>query len=72
MVAQDRHSAVPQGLDKPEDLQGLRATVHQIASKPELVVSVIEMQTVEQSEQGGQTALHISNSIHSHACLAEP
>src|SRR5262245_44489819 len=69
VVAQYRDGALPQCLDKPEYLQGLRTTVHQIASKPELVTCPIKVQTVEQCEQGGKTALHISNSINGHLCL---
>src|SRR5262252_7742707 len=65
VVAQYRDSPVPQGLDKPQYLQRLRSTVHEITSEPELVACTIKMQTVEQGEQGGKTALHISNSINS-------
>src|SRR5712691_5895312 len=70
VVAQYRDGTVPQCLDKPQYLQRLRATVHEITSKPELVACAIKMQTVEQCEQGGKTALHISNSINSHPCLS--
>src|SRR5262249_55085867 len=70
VVTQDRYGAVSQCLDKPQDLQRLRATIDEIAGKPELVACAIKMQTVEQGEQGGKTALHIANSIHGHACLS--
>src|SRR5262249_42959035 len=70
VISQYRDGTVPQGLDRPEYLQRLRATVHQIASKPELVACTIKLQTVEQGEQGGITALHISNSVNSHLCLS--
>src|SRR5262249_7704848 len=70
VVAQYRDSPVPQGLDKPQYLQRLRSTVHEITSEPESVACTIKMQTVEQGEQGGKTALHISNSINSHLRLS--
>jgi hypothetical protein len=47
VVAQYRYSPVPQGLDKPQYLQRLRATVHEITGEPELVACTIKMQTVE-------------------------
>src|SRR5437879_4274434 len=72
VIAQHRYSTVPQCLDKPQDLQRLRPTVHEIASKPELVACTIKMQPVEQGKQGGKTALHISYSINSHSCLSGP
>jgi hypothetical protein len=66
VVPQYRYSPVSQRLDKPQYLQRLRTTVHQIASKPELVTCAIKMQTVEQCEQGAKTTLYISNSINGH------
>src|SRR5262249_40982633 len=71
VVAQYRYRIVPQCPDKPQHLQRLRATVDEIAGKPEPVACAIKMQTVEQGEQGGKTALHIANSIHDHACLSD-
>src|SRR6266849_5825183 len=44
VIAQYRDGAIPQCLDKPQDLQRLRTTVHQITSKPELVACAIKMQ----------------------------
>src|SRR5262249_51468907 len=70
VVAQDRYGTVSQCLDKAEHLQRLRATVHQIAGKPEPVAGAIKLQTVEQGEQGGKTALHIANSVNGHRCLS--
>jgi hypothetical protein len=70
VVPQYRYSAVSQCLDKPQDLQRLRTTVYQIASKPELVACIVKMQTVEQYQQGAKTALYISNSINGHLCLS--
>jgi hypothetical protein len=71
VVAQYGDGTIPQCLDKPQDLQRLRATVHQITDKPELVAGAIKMQTVEQGEQGRKTALYISNSINGHPCLSK-
>src|SRR6266700_3849679 len=72
VVAQHRYSTIPLRLNKQQYLQRLRSTVHQITSIPQLVACTIKLQTVEQGEQGGKTALHISNSINSHLCLSGP
>jgi hypothetical protein len=71
VVAQYGDSTILQGLDKPQDLQRLRTTVHQITDKPEPVAGAIKIQMIKQSEQGRKTALYISNSINGHACLAK-
>src|SRR5262245_12187112 len=70
VITQYRYRTVPQRLNKPQYLQRLRTTVHEITSKPELVACAIKLQTVKQGEQGGKTALHISNSINSHLRLS--
>jgi hypothetical protein len=70
VVTQYRYRTVPQCLDKPQNLQRLRPTVYEITSEPELVACAIKLQTVKQGEQGGKTALHISNSINGHLRLS--
>jgi hypothetical protein len=43
MIAQYRYGTISQSLDKPENLQRLRATVYQVTSKPELIACAIKM-----------------------------
>jgi hypothetical protein len=47
VVAQHCDGTIPQYLDKPEDFQRLRSTIHQVTSKPEPVACTIKMQTIE-------------------------
>src|SRR5215813_8999873 len=70
VVAQDRYGTISQCLNKPQYLQRLRATVHQITSKPEPIAGTIKVQTVEQGKQGRKTALYIANSVNGHRCLS--
>jgi hypothetical protein len=70
VVAKHCYGPIPQCLDKPQYLQRLRTTVYEITSEPELVACAIKLQTVKQGEQGGKTALYISNSINGHLPLS--
>jgi hypothetical protein len=66
MVAQDDNSSITQLLDVTEDAQRIRATVDQIADKPETISTWIKSDVLNQALQGLVTALHIADCVGSH------
>lgn len=70
VVAQHAHQRLTNTVEKAQRLEGLRATVDQVAHQPQRVFLRIESNALQQALERIEAALQVADRIRGHQCRA--